>query len=100
MTTEPLVDLQPTIVYLRESLGLSRKELAEALGVSEAEVARDEQCGFRRMPLERARRLLQLLAGLEKQATSVARQRRVSDRQTPREAADVPRRSAPPRKRS
>jgi transcriptional regulator with XRE-family HTH domain len=49
------------LIALRVANGLSQKQLAERLGVSEAQVSRDERNGYRGITLERAQRILEAL---------------------------------------
>lgn len=46
------------LIALRIANGLSRRELAERLGVSEAQVSRDERNEYHRITVDRAQRVL------------------------------------------
>lgn len=55
---ENLSALGTTLIALRIANGLSQKELAERLGVSEAQVSRDERNEYHGITVERAQRIL------------------------------------------
>lgn len=56
-----LTDLGRLLIALRISSGLSQKELAQRLGVSEPQVSRDERNEYHGITLERAQRVLDAL---------------------------------------
>ncbi|MDQ7839144.1 MAG: helix-turn-helix domain-containing protein [Thermodesulfobacteriota bacterium] len=63
---EYLNEVGHLLVGLRIYLGLSQKELAGRLGVSEAQVSRDEKNEYHGITLERAQKILEALkAGVE-----------------------------------
>jgi ribosome-binding protein aMBF1 (putative translation factor) len=51
-------DIGYTLIALRIANGLSQKELAERMGVSEAQVSRDERNEYHGITVERAQRIL------------------------------------------
>ncbi len=55
---ENLSALGTTLMALRIANGFSQKELADRMGVSEAQVSRDERNEYRRITLERAQKVL------------------------------------------
>ena len=55
---ENLSALGTTLIALRIANGLSQKELADRLGVSEAQVSRDERNEYHGITIERAQRIL------------------------------------------
>lgn len=55
---ENLSALGTTLIALRIANGLSQKELADKLGVSEAQVSRDERNEYHGITVERAQRIL------------------------------------------
>lgn len=57
------VSLGQQLVSLRLARGLSQKELATRLGVSEAQVSRDENNEYRNVSPEKAQRVLEALGG-------------------------------------
>jgi transcriptional regulator with XRE-family HTH domain len=50
-----------TLIALRIANGLSQRELAEKLGVSEAQVSRDERNEYHGITIERAQRVLEAM---------------------------------------
>jgi DNA-binding Xre family transcriptional regulator len=56
-----LVGLGQLLIALRISKGITQKELAERLGVSEAQVSRDERNEYHGITVERASRILTAL---------------------------------------
>lgn len=50
-----------TLIALRIANGLSQRELAEKLGVSEAQVSRDERYEYHGITIERAQRVLEAM---------------------------------------
>ena len=51
-------DMGRTLIALRVANGLSQRELAERLGVSEAQISRDERNEYHGITVERAQRVL------------------------------------------
>lgn len=64
------------LVGLRQALGLTTKELADAIGVPELQVVRDEKNEYRGLSVRRAQRLLAVLRQLEVQAADLEVERR------------------------
>lgn len=58
---ENLSALGTTLIALRIANGFSQKELAERMGVSEAQVSRDERNEYHGITVERARKVLDAL---------------------------------------
>ncbi|RNC29973.1 MAG: hypothetical protein AWM53_00197 [Candidatus Dichloromethanomonas elyunquensis] len=56
-----LEDLGRTLIGLRIALGLSQKELADKLNVSEAQISKDERNEYHGITLEKAQRILDAL---------------------------------------
>jgi DNA-directed RNA polymerase specialized sigma subunit len=54
-------DIGRTLIALRIANGLSQRELAERLGVSEAQVSRDERNEYHGITIERAQRVLEAM---------------------------------------
>jgi ribosome-binding protein aMBF1 (putative translation factor) len=54
-------DIGRTLIALRIANGLSQKELADKLGVSEAQVSRDERNEYHGIKLERVHRVLEAM---------------------------------------
>lgn len=54
-------DMGRTLISLRIANGLSQKELADKLGVSEAQVSRDERNEYHGIKLERVHRVLEAM---------------------------------------
>jgi DNA-directed RNA polymerase specialized sigma subunit len=59
-----LTDLGRLLIALRIASGLSQKQLADRLGVSEAAVSRDERNEYHGITLERAQRILDALQAM------------------------------------
>lgn len=62
----PISDLQEIgriLVGLRIARGLSQRKLAEALGVSETQISRDERNDYHGITVERAQRIIEALKG-------------------------------------
>ena len=59
--TKRLTDMGRLLIALRIARGLTQRELAERLGVSEAAVSRDERNEYHGITLERAQRILDAL---------------------------------------
>ncbi len=49
------------LIGLRIHRGLTQKQLADALGIHESQVSRDERNEYHNITLERARKILQIL---------------------------------------
>jgi len=63
---EYLDEVGHLLIGLRIYLGLSQKELADRLGVSEAQVSRDEKNEYHGITIERAQKIFEALkAGIE-----------------------------------
>lgn len=60
-TIHNLAGLGRLLIALRIAAGLSQKDLADRLGVSEAQVSRDERNEYHGITIERARRILEVL---------------------------------------
>ena len=60
-TLNRLTDLGRLLIALRISRGISQRELAERLGVSEAAVSRDERNEYHKISVDRAQRILDQL---------------------------------------
>jgi DNA-directed RNA polymerase specialized sigma subunit len=56
-----LSELGRTLIGLRIAIGMSQAQLAESLGVSEAQVSRDEKNEYHGISVERAHRILEAL---------------------------------------
>ena len=54
-------DIGRTLIALRIANGLSQRELAERLGVSEAQVSRDERNEYHGITVERAQKVLEAM---------------------------------------
>ncbi len=54
-------DIGRTLIALRIANGLSQRELAERLGVSEAQVSRDERNEYHGITVERAQKVLEVM---------------------------------------
>ncbi len=54
-------DIGNTLIALRIANGLSQKKLAEMMGVSEAQVSRDERNEYHGVTVERAQRILDVM---------------------------------------
>ena len=54
-------DIGRTLIALRIANGMSQRELAERLGVSEAQVSRDERNEYHGITIERAQRVIEAM---------------------------------------
>src|SRR6266542_2561813 len=58
-----LTDIGLTLIALRLAKGLTQRQLAERLGINEAQVSRDERNEYHGISVERAQRILDALDG-------------------------------------
>lgn len=60
---ESLMDIGRVLIGLRIARGLSQRQLAELMNVSESQVSRDERNDYHNITLERAQRIVRALHG-------------------------------------
>lgn len=58
-----LTDVGLSLIALRIARGLTQRQLAERLGINEAQVSKDERNGYHGLSIERAQRILDALDG-------------------------------------
>lgn len=74
-----LTDIGLTLIALRLARGLTQRQLAERLGINEAQVSKDERNEYHGISVERAQRILDALDG----SVSVAVRPRASEEARP-----------------
>lgn len=60
---ESLTEIGRVLIGLRIARGITQRELAERMGVSESQVSRDERNDYHGITVERAQRIIQALQG-------------------------------------